>query len=76
MFRQEGSSQNSAGQFEEHEMARCVAPLLFCYTEKDKPYQWVLHSIGFMSNVLSKLPVSFKLNLTYCVCVCVLAVVQ
>jgi vacuolar protein sorting-associated protein 13D len=34
VFRQDGG-QVAAGQFDDHEMARSVSPLLFCYAEKD-----------------------------------------
>ncbi|KAJ8920133.1 hypothetical protein NQ315_011790 [Exocentrus adspersus] len=35
VFRQSGSSIESAGQFEEHEQARMVAPLLFSFSDQD-----------------------------------------
>ncbi|KAG5879440.1 hypothetical protein JTB14_025696 [Gonioctena quinquepunctata] len=35
VFRQSGTSQESAGQFEEHEQARMVAPLLFSFSDQD-----------------------------------------
>ncbi|KAJ8974055.1 hypothetical protein NQ317_002301 [Molorchus minor] len=35
VFRQSGSSVESAGQFEEHEQARMVAPLLFSFSDQD-----------------------------------------
>ncbi|XP_053392152.1 intermembrane lipid transfer protein VPS13D-like, partial [Mercenaria mercenaria] len=38
VFRQDGSSQEAAGQFEENEMARIVSPFLFSFTDKDSPY--------------------------------------
>ncbi|XP_055954862.1 intermembrane lipid transfer protein VPS13D-like [Patella vulgata] len=37
IFKQEGSKTDAAGQFEEHEIARSVTPLLFSYYEKDEP---------------------------------------
>ncbi|XP_062579526.1 intermembrane lipid transfer protein VPS13D-like isoform X2 [Saccostrea cucullata] len=37
VFRQDFSQQDAAGQYEEHELARSVTPLLFCYAEKDLP---------------------------------------
>ncbi|XP_026776549.2 intermembrane lipid transfer protein VPS13D isoform X3 [Pangasianodon hypophthalmus] len=38
IFRQDNSKTDAAGQFEEHELARSLSPLLFCYTEKEKPF--------------------------------------
>ncbi len=35
VFKQEGTKTESAGQFEEHELARAVTPLLFCYADKE-----------------------------------------
>ncbi|XP_048580764.1 intermembrane lipid transfer protein VPS13D isoform X3 [Nematostella vectensis] len=37
IFRQEGSSHEMAGQFEEHEMARSLTPLLFSFIDRDTP---------------------------------------
>ncbi len=37
VFRQEGADYEAAGQFEEHERARSVAPLMFSYTDLEKP---------------------------------------
>lgn len=37
VFRQDYCQQDAAGQFEEHELARSVTPLLFSYAEKDLP---------------------------------------
>ena len=36
IFKQDGCQATAAGQFEEHEIARCVAPLLFCFADKEK----------------------------------------
>jgi len=36
IFRQDHCQTIAAGQFEEHEIARCVAPLLFCFADKEK----------------------------------------
>jgi len=36
IFKQDGCQLPAAGQFEEHEIARCVAPLLFCFADKEK----------------------------------------
>ena len=41
VFRQDDCSHESAGQFEEHELARSVTPLLFSFTEKELPYLYV-----------------------------------
>ncbi|XP_039611356.1 vacuolar protein sorting-associated protein 13D isoform X2 [Polypterus senegalus] len=38
IFRQDNGKMDAAGQFEEHEMARSLSPLLFCYTDKEQPY--------------------------------------
>lgn len=35
VFRAEGSAQEAAGQFAEHELARMVAPLLFAFADSD-----------------------------------------
>lgn len=35
VFRQEGVATETAGQFEEHEVARMVAPLLFSFADQD-----------------------------------------
>lgn len=35
VFRQEGVPTETAGQFEEHEIARMVAPLLFSFADSD-----------------------------------------
>ncbi|XP_026223935.1 vacuolar protein sorting-associated protein 13D isoform X3 [Anabas testudineus] len=37
IFRQDNSKADAAGQFEEHELARSLSPLLFCYTDKEQP---------------------------------------
>ncbi|XP_053498784.1 intermembrane lipid transfer protein VPS13D isoform X2 [Ictalurus furcatus] len=37
IFRQDNSKTDAAGQFEEHELARSLSPLLFCYTDKEQP---------------------------------------
>lgn len=36
VFRQHGSKTTAAGQFEEHEQARSVTPLLFSFTETEE----------------------------------------
>jgi len=38
IFKEDGSSTIAAGQFDEHEIARSVMPLLFCFTEKENSY--------------------------------------
>ncbi|XP_054721064.1 intermembrane lipid transfer protein VPS13D-like [Uloborus diversus] len=35
IFKQEGTGIEAAGQFEEHELARCMAPLLFSFADRD-----------------------------------------
>lgn len=35
VFRQDNARTDAAGQFEEHEQARCVMPLLFSYADKE-----------------------------------------
>ncbi|XP_018606143.2 vacuolar protein sorting-associated protein 13D isoform X2 [Scleropages formosus] len=37
IFRQDNAKSDSAGQFEEHELARSLSPLLFSYTDKEQP---------------------------------------
>ncbi|XP_027026540.2 vacuolar protein sorting-associated protein 13D isoform X1 [Tachysurus fulvidraco] len=37
IFRQDNSRTDAAGQFEEHELARSLSPLLFCYADKEQP---------------------------------------
>ncbi|XP_066547335.1 intermembrane lipid transfer protein VPS13D isoform X1 [Amia ocellicauda] len=37
IFRQDNGKTDAAGQFEEHEMARSLSPLLFCYPDKEQP---------------------------------------
>lgn len=37
IFRQDNAKADAAGQFEEHELARSLSPLLFCYTDKEQP---------------------------------------
>lgn len=37
IFRQDNTKVDAAGQFEEHELARSLCPLLFCYTDKEQP---------------------------------------
>lgn len=37
IFRQDNAKGDAAGQFEEHELARSLCPLLFCYTDKEQP---------------------------------------
>ncbi|MCJ8741597.1 hypothetical protein PDJAM_G00072560 [Pangasius djambal] len=37
IFRQDNNKTDAAGQFEEHELARSLSPLLFCYTDKEQP---------------------------------------
>ncbi|XP_060794237.1 intermembrane lipid transfer protein VPS13D isoform X2 [Neoarius graeffei] len=38
IFRQDNSKTDAAGQFEEHELARSLSPLLFYYTDKEQPF--------------------------------------
>jgi len=45
IFKQDGSSQEAAGQFEEHEVARSLQPLLFSYTEPELPEKFVLWDV-------------------------------
>ncbi|XP_063001312.1 intermembrane lipid transfer protein VPS13D isoform X9 [Elgaria multicarinata webbii] len=37
IFRQDNAKIDGAGQFEEHELARSLSPLLFCYADKEQP---------------------------------------
>ncbi|CAN2388149.1 Vacuolar protein sorting 13 homolog D (S. cerevisiae) [Pristimantis euphronides] len=37
IFRQDNAKTDAAGQFEEHELARSLSPLLFCYADKELP---------------------------------------
>ncbi|XP_077106391.1 intermembrane lipid transfer protein VPS13D isoform X2 [Ranitomeya variabilis] len=37
IFRQDNAKTDAAGQFEEHELARSLSPLLFCYSDKELP---------------------------------------
>nr|XP_043893555.1 vacuolar protein sorting-associated protein 13D isoform X3 [Solea senegalensis] len=37
IFRQDNGKADAAGQFEEHELARSLSPILFCYTDKEQP---------------------------------------
>ncbi|XP_062822059.1 intermembrane lipid transfer protein VPS13D isoform X4 [Anolis carolinensis] len=37
IFRQDNAKIDAAGQFEEHELARSLSPLLFCYADKEQP---------------------------------------
>ncbi|XP_038387896.1 vacuolar protein sorting-associated protein 13D isoform X6 [Canis lupus familiaris] len=37
IFRQDNTKTDAAGQFEEHELARSLSPLLFCYADKEQP---------------------------------------
>ncbi|KAM4610547.1 intermembrane lipid transfer protein VPS13D [Polymixia lowei] len=37
IFRQDNGKADAAAQFEEHELARSLSPLLFCYTDKEQP---------------------------------------
>ena len=39
IFKQEGNSQEMAGQFDEHEMARSLTPLLFSFSDGDGPFR-------------------------------------
>lgn len=41
IFRQDNGKADAAGQFEEHELARSLSPLLFCYTDKEQPAMYV-----------------------------------
>ena len=41
VFKQDGCSESAAGQFEEHELARSVTPLSFCYARRDQPMLYV-----------------------------------
>ena len=38
VFKQEGAKLEAAGQFEEHELARAVTPLLFSYADKESNF--------------------------------------
>ena len=40
VFRQDGSKVTAAGQFEEHEQARSVTPLLFSFSEAEEVNLW------------------------------------
>ncbi|XP_029434245.1 vacuolar protein sorting-associated protein 13D isoform X2 [Rhinatrema bivittatum] len=37
IFRQDNAKTDAAGQFEEHELARSLSPLLFCHADKEQP---------------------------------------
>lgn len=37
IFRQDNGKTDAAAQFEEHELARSLSPLLFSYTDKEQP---------------------------------------
>ena len=37
VFRQDGSGSEAAGQFDEHERARSITPLLFSFSDHDEP---------------------------------------
>ncbi|XP_041130652.1 vacuolar protein sorting-associated protein 13D-like isoform X3 [Polyodon spathula] len=37
IFRQDNGKTDAAGQFEEHELARSLSPMLFCYSDKEQP---------------------------------------
>ncbi|XP_047579572.1 intermembrane lipid transfer protein VPS13D isoform X3 [Lutra lutra] len=37
IFRQDNAKTDAAGQFEEHELARSLSPLLFCYADREQP---------------------------------------
>ena len=39
VFKQEGGVQEMAGQFEEHEMARSLTPLLFSFSGRDSSFR-------------------------------------
>ena len=47
IFKQDGSSQEAAGQFEEHEVARSLQPLLFSYTEPELPEKYAICIVGY-----------------------------
>ncbi|XP_044308193.1 vacuolar protein sorting-associated protein 13D isoform X3 [Varanus komodoensis] len=38
IFRQDNAKTDAAGQFDEHELARSLSPLLFCYADKEQPH--------------------------------------
>ena len=39
MFRREGETSEAAGQFEEHESARSLTPLLFSYVDEESMFR-------------------------------------
>ena len=39
IFKQDGVPYDNAGQFDEHEMARSLTPLLFSFADRDAPYR-------------------------------------
>jgi len=47
IFKQDGASQEAAGQFEEHELARNLQPLLFSYTEPELPEKYVQYTCRY-----------------------------
>lgn len=40
VFKQEGVLHDMAGQFDEHEMARSLTPLLFSFSDRDAPSRY------------------------------------
>ena len=43
IFKQEAVPHDMAGQFDEHEMARSLTPLLFSFSDTDAPTRYVLY---------------------------------
>lgn len=60
IFKQDGCQTPAAGQFEEHEIARCVAPLLFCFADKEKYELYVC--VGYYIGLC----VSLAYDFTHC----------
>ena len=42
VFKQEAVPHDMAGQFDEHEMARSLSPLLFSFSDRDAPARYVV----------------------------------
>lgn len=63
MFRQEGVPTETAGQFEEHEIARMVAPLLFSFADSDgNPTVVARVGAGVIANGQTQVDNSLYLN--------------
>ena len=68
VFRQDSSDSEAAGQFDEHERARSITPLLFSFSDHDEPNLWVTHQLVCIHSILQGCPCRAYFSGVQCIC--------